>query len=88
MMIFVIYITSFVMICYSIFRQWDILKHNTNGTRLVQKFFLVFNICFSVFVMLKILDLAGFNQYPLEYIRAVLILIMSAVGYVFYSSGK
>lgn len=86
--IFLMYLASFCLIGYAMIRQAWILNNSTNGTRFTQWTFLVFNISFFLFVLGALLELKGVKLYQAQQMRAFLILIMSVVGFVFYSQNK
>lgn len=86
-LIFIVYLVSLLLIFFSVTKQLAILMYSTNGTRFTQKTFLLFNVCFFLFVLGRLLELADFNLWHTEELRASLVLLMSAVGFVFYSQG-
>lgn len=86
--IFISYLLSLILICYSVFRQASILSYSNNGARFTQKSFLLFNICFALWCIGQLLQLVGFDLFAYEIVRACLIFIMASVGFVFYSQSK
>lgn len=86
--IFLVYLASFCLIGYSMIRQAWILNNSTNGTRFTQWTFLVFNVAFFLYVLGTLLEMKGVELYQSQDMRALLILIMSVVGFVFYSQHK
>lgn len=87
-LIFLIYGASALCAFFSVARQAVLLYESTNGTRATQWQFLIFNACFSAWLMIKILEMAGMFPFDVEIVKALLILVMASIGFIFYSGAK
>lgn len=87
-LIFLIYGACAMCAFFSVARQAILLYESVNGTRVTQWQFLIFNVCFSAWLMIKILEMAGMFHFDIEIVKALLILVMASIGFIFYSNGK